>query len=222
MNNPNILLVEGEADRGFYEALLKQFGISADVKVVTPKDSGGNNSKQGILKSIASLKLGDEASVHKRLAVVLDADSAAHGGGCQNTLRQLTAALDGYSLRDGVAPGLRFSHPDGLNDIGAWLMPNNAAEGMVEDWIKTCLHPNEATLMAHAQEAIQKIPGTAKFKALHQSKAEVATWLAWQERPGHGLYRAAEVPELLDQNAPLLCDFKAWLQQIFPAEETTH
>jgi hypothetical protein len=94
-------------------------------------------------------------------------------------------------------------------------MPNNADEGMVEDWISACLHPNEQPLMRHAQTAIDQIPGGPKFTPLHRSKAEVATWLAWQTKPEHGLYHAAQ-PGLLSDKAPQLVSFRSWLERVFP------
>jgi hypothetical protein len=97
-----------------------------------------------------------------------------------------------------------------------WVMPNNADEGMLEDWIKQCRHPGEGALYQHAGDSIDTIPGYPKFKPLYRTKAEVATWLAWQEKPGHGLYQAVK-PELLDSNSPLYAGLHAWLKHVFVA-----
>jgi hypothetical protein len=53
---------------------------------------------------------------------------------------------------------------------------------------------------------------------IHRSKAEVATWLAWQKQPGHGLYRAVE-DQLIDMNSELFLELKDWLTHIYSSED---
>lgn len=102
MSATHILLVEGEADRGLHQALCQRWGVSAQVKVSTPRDAGHNhNTKQAVLGVLPQyLKQLDDGQI-RHLGVVVDADSVAHGGGFQNTLAALTQALQahGYSLR---------------------------------------------------------------------------------------------------------------------------
>ena len=227
MSDKNILLVEGESDRGLLEALCKKWHIPVgQVKVCTPRDAGhAKNSKQAVW-AVLPIYLAQLADGQiEKLALVVDADSPPNGG-FDRTLSQLQPLLaqHGYQgLADKAAPGLRFTHADGLPEVGAWVMPNNTDSGMVEDWLKNCLHADEADLMRHAQQAIASLPGGPKFKALHRSKADIATWLAWQAQPGHGLYHAVQ-PGLLDDNAPLLVALHGWLVQIFaakPSQTTT-
>ena len=220
MSQKNILLVEGDADRGFFEALLQRwrFPVKA-VDVCTPRDAGRHkNSKQAAFDVIQKTYLPQLADGQiGRLAVVVDADRAEHGDGHVRTLQKLADMLKSfnYAAQQSSAPGLIFQHGDGLADIGAWVMPDNAGDGMLEDWIKRSIHPREAGLMNHVRSAIDQIPGGHKFKPLRRSKAEVATWLAWQENPDHGLWQAAEA-DLLNESAPLLSGFKDWLGRVFP------
>ena len=218
MSTQNILLVEGEADRGFFEALCRMLSISADVRVATSKDTGGaHNTKEGVLSHLTSALLPQlQDGQLKRIGVVVDADRAAHGSGYAATLQRFTDALaqGGYQSNPAAASGLVFTHQDGLADLGLWVMPNNADEGMLEDWIKPCVHPGEGTLYKHAELSIDAIPGGPKFQPLHRSKAEVATWLAWQKKPEHGLYNAAQ-PDLLNTSAPLFTELHAWLKHVF-------
>lgn len=229
MSATHILLVEGEADRGLHQALCKEWGVAAQVTVSTPRDAGHrHNTKQAVLSVLPQyLKQLDDGQI-RRLGVVLDADSVSHGGGFQNTLAALSQVFQahGYSLSthgtghahtpNPPPTGLLFVHHDGLPDVGAWVMPNNADDGMVEDWLTGCIHPQEAPLLAHAQTAMDGIPGGAKFKPLHQPKAEVATWLAWQAKPGHGLYHAVEA-RLLNERSPQWLAFESWLRRVFPS-----
>lgn len=222
MSQENILLVEGETDRGFFEALCKSLQLAVKVDVTTPRDAGHiKNSKQAafaVLETTYLPQLYDGQL--KRLAIVIDADQDVNGEGFARTLKRLTDRLipAGYQLRlESGSSGFLFSHSDGLKDLGAWLMPNNADDGMLEDWIQLNLHPQEAALMQHAKASIDKIPGGTKFKPLRRSKAEVATWLAWQTDPDHGLWQALK-PGLLNESAPQLQTLKAWLMSVFPAD----
>lgn len=219
MSTKNILLVEGEADRGFFEALCLLLGIPADVRVSTPKDRGGtHNTKEGVLSHLTKVLLPQlQDGQLERIGVVVDADRVAHGSGYPVTLQRFTDALahDGYQPSPAAATtGLVFSHQNGLADLGLWIMPNNADEGMLEDWIKQCLHPSEAGLYQHGEKSIDVIPGGPKFQPWHRTKAEVATWLAWQKKPEHGLYNAVQ-PDLLNTSAPLFTEMHAWFKHVF-------
>lgn len=55
---------------------------------------------------------------------------------------------------------------------------------------------------------------TPKFPAHLTSKAEVATWLAWQKQPGHGLYAVIK-DQLLDYESPLFKELERWLLNVF-------
>lgn len=221
MSQKNVLLVEGEADRAFFEALCKRFNLTVYLpQVTTPRDAGHKfDTKQAALSVLEEPYLRQLADgTTERLAIVIDADRVIDGGGFERTLTQLSQRLNpaGYVLRtDAESGGLLFAHNDGLNDIGAWIMPNNADEGALEHWIQTNLHPDESALMQHAKASIDHIPGGPKFKPLRRSKAEVATWLAWQSDPDHGLWQALK-PGLLDEAAPQFQALKAWLMQVFP------
>lgn len=219
MSQINILLVEGEADRSFFEALCKHLKLAVLVKIATPRDAGQyKNSKEAAFAAVEKTYLSQLTDGQtERLAIVVDADRVADGGGFDNTLAKLTQLLTGkgYVLSTAAGQGLVFTHGDGLHDLGAWIMPNNADEGALEHWIQLNLHAGEAALMQHARASIDQIPHAPKFKTTRRSKAEVSTWLAWQSEPDHGLWQAVK-PGLLDELAPQFLALKAWLEQIFP------
>ena len=212
----HILLVEGESDRSFFEAVCKTLKLQPSVTVAPPKDVGGShNTKEGVFNHLPILlnQLGDAQITH--LAVVVDADSAVNGGGCQRAIDKVTKIVEpyGFTLASNPVGGVFFQNDDGLADFGLWVMPNNSDEGMLEDWIKSCIHPGEHQLFAHAETVVDKLP-QPKFKPIHISKAEVATWLAWQKQPGHGLYRAIE-DQLIDRNSALFKELCIWLTHIY-------
>lgn len=214
-----ILLVEGEADKGFFEEICKKLDLSASVKVAPPKELGGtHNTKGGVinyLKEALLPQLADASITH--IATVVDADYVEHGGGYTKTLNRLSEVLApfGFTLETNQATnnGLSFKNSDGLADFGLWIMPHSQHEGMLEDWIKSCVDENEQALFDHAANVVQQLPDR-KFPTHLTTKAEVATWLAWQRQPGHGLY--ALVNEgLLNRQRPLFIELTQWLEKVF-------
>ena len=216
------LLVEGEADRSFFDVIYKPLRLP-EIEIVVPRKENGrfHNGKEGVFNILPDLlnQLGDAQIT--RLAAVVDADSEDNGGGYQRAIDRVTEIVEpyGFSLRLNPVGGVLFQHDDDLADFGLWVMPNNGDEGMLEDWIKSCVHPNENQLFAHAETVVDTLP-QPKFKSIHISKAEVATWLAWQKQPGHGLYRAVE-DQLIDMDSKLFLELKDWLTHIYSSEDTS-
>jgi hypothetical protein len=214
-----ILLVEGEADKGFFLEICKKLNLTASVMVAPPKDLGGtHNTKNGVinhLKNALLPQLADGSMTH--IAAVVDADYVAHGGGYTNTLARLSEILAPFGFThetsQAATNGLSFKHNDGLADFGLWIMPQNQHEGMLEDWIKSCVDENEHDLFEFAANVVQQL-GTPKFPTHKTSKAEVATWLAWQKEPGHGLYHLV-TEGLLNRQRPLFGELEQWLETVF-------
>lgn len=213
-----ILLVEGEADRAFFEQICRVLELDTSVTVAPPKGlAGTHNTKEGVFNYLPIL-LGQLADGQiTRLAVIVDADSVENGGGYERAINRVGSIVAPYGFTPAAhtAGGIVFQHDDGLADFGLWVMPNNADEGMLEDWIKQSIHPDEQGLFAHAATVVAALPQPPKFKPIHLSKAEVATWLAWQKQPGHGTYRAVE-DGLIDINGIYYQTLIAWLGHVFP------
>lgn len=219
-NIKRILLVEGESDKSFFEEVCTQLNLNTKIQVAPPSDLGGaRNSKQGIFNHLSTLlnQLADGSLT--QLAVIMDADyKVTHGLGYQGTLDQFkeTLAQFGFSLKKSCNPnvsGLFFESSDGLRDIGVWIMPDNLNEGMLEDWMKLCVSHDEQALFQHALKVTKALP-QQKFKEIHRSKAEIATWLAWQSSPDRGAYYALRKSGF-DQNSAAFKSFAGWLHQSF-------
>lgn len=211
-----ILLVEGEADRAFFELICRNIGLGNTVTVAPPKDlAGTHNTREGVFNHLPLLlqQLNDGAVL--RLAVVVDADSPPNGGflPTQDRVSGIVAPF-GYDLPSGNHGGICYANGDGLADFGLWVMPNNGATGMLEDWVKQCVRVDERALLNHAAGVVAALPNPVKFSPIHVSKAEIATWLAWQKRPGHGLYRAV-TDDLIDPQSPGYLELMGWLKHLF-------
>jgi hypothetical protein len=211
-----ILLVEGESDRAFFELICRNIGLQNSVTVAPPKDlTGTHNTKEGVFNYLPTLltQLGDGNVI--RLGVVVDADNPPNGDFVR-TRDRITAIVSpfGYNLVGAANGGMTYVSNDGLADFGLWVMPDNASSGLLEDWIKQCVHGDDQALFHHAVGVVGALPTPPKFSPIHLSKAEVATWMAWQKRPGHGLYRAVE-DGLIDTRSPGYLALVAWLTHIF-------
>lgn len=213
-----ILLVEGEADKSFFEKMCKKLNLNANVQVALPKNLGEtHNGKGAVFNRLPILLPQLNDGQLTKIAIIIDADYIKHGSGKQKTFDQVSNILEGFdfALResDSDQKGFLFKHSDGLEDFGLWIMPNNHSEGMLEDWIIECVKSDEKALFDQAVNAVQNL-SRPKFKAHLQSKAKVATWLAWQKIPGHGLYGAMK-DGLLDENSVAYEKLSDWLQGFF-------
>jgi hypothetical protein len=222
-NSSHILLVEGEADRGFLEQVCKKLNLNPEIKIATPKDFQADydnplpNGKQNVLNLLNDLlpDLIDESPDIKRLAAIIDADyDIKNGLGFQKTLNRIKEIATDYdfNLLENNNNGLIFKNGD--LEFGLWIMPNNQQEGMLEDFIRTCITSDEQELFNKAAETIQTISAPKFDKTIHLTKAEIATWLAWQKTPGHGFYVSVK-DNLLQTDHALFQELEKWLKHIF-------
>lgn len=153
------------------------------------------------------------------MAVVLDADFESDHWGFKVTLKKVTKILkdNGYGEPNIQFGGLSFPHSDGLNSIGLWIMPDNYSEGMLEDWIKKSVQDSELSLLDRAINTVKDLPNK-KFKSIHNSKAEVATWLSWQRRPGCGFDGAID-ENLFNFQCESMTQLINWLNRIYITEK---
>jgi hypothetical protein len=230
VNKSHVLLVEGEADRGFLELICKNMTIHPDIQfppqieTVFPKDyqvdyeKNVHNGKEGVRNFLNDLldNLLDSESPVKKLAAIVDADYDAKDNlAFQKTLKnfQDTVSEYGFILLEENTNGLIFKHQDSDSSFGLWIMPNNQAEGTIENFIKTCIHPDEQFLLDYAIDIVKDLPNK-KFEKHNTSKAEVATLLAWQKKPALGLYCAVE-DKLVNTEHDLFQELEKWLKHIF-------
>lgn len=102
--------------------------------------------------------------------------------------------------------------------FGAWIMPNNSDRGAIEDFAAQLVHDGDA-LWSYVTEAIDGIPEAhRRFPTMRRAKAQIHTWLAWQESPGSPMGQAITKGDL-DAKAPLAEAFVAWLRRLMSSDE---
>lgn len=206
-----ILIVEGITDKEFFSLLLKSIDLgNVEVVVNTPQDlmaaKDGKNSAIGTLINLIP-QLNDGSITN--LALIVDADYAQDDWGFEKTKNKVIREVKKHGFIDEPKDGC-FSHPDGLNPVGLWVMPNNKSDGMFEDWLKGAVIHSERPLLDKAVSVISALT-PKKFKDIHRSKAEIGTWSSWQKIPDYGP-KIAIKESLIDINYSGLID---WLKRVY-------
>lgn len=218
-DSKRVLLVEGINDESFFRAVINKYGLNASVVVAAPKSIGGTaNSKNGAINQLPPLLNGLADGSKERIGLVVDADFVEFGQGFKATVESVSNKVSplGYDtppdlLKNG---GMVFHHNDGLPDFGLWVMPNNKDDGIVEDWIMASISPAETGLFIEGKKTVAAIKNR-KFPKHRDSKAEIATWLAWQEQPGEGLYYPITKELLVDAKTQPVLGLVSWMKTIF-------
>ena len=211
MIRPKKLLVEGGTDKRVVPYLMEANGVvweSAGQPVVYIEPYGGINDllKPGVIES--ELK----ASGLEALGVMVDANGDAHN----QWKRVRTRCHDQFDQlpHDIPAGGLDVFHSDGPR-FGVWIMPNNQFSGMLEDFLIQLIPDDSQRLYELAQNCVSEAARhAAPFKEVHKKKAEIHTWLAWQDEPGPQLHQAVH-HRVLDPEKPESQSFVNWFRSLF-------
>ena len=223
--NPNLLLVEGHDDLFVVaEVFEKATGIEWEpTKKQYLIDIVWCGSDNQVLTDI-----GDrwKESGRKILGVVIDADSSGsrwaqvRDHSPDETSGALPRELPPDGLVLDLARGRRF---------GVWIMPDNQSHGMMETFLARLRSSMPQELGAHVVSAMNRAqelmtayatdhpnahPPVRPWRDLQADKAELHTWLAWQNPPGLQLHEAV-MKQLLDVQAPLAQAFVGWIKRLY-------
>ncbi len=204
------LLVEGGADKRVIPYLMEANGVE------WPR---GNEPvmihDQGSVEEILSpgvIQAELRATGLEALGVVVDADQDA---GARWTAVRACCRGEFSGLPVEIpSGGLQVVHADGPR-FGVWIMPDNRFAGMLEDFLISLMPAESKSLYSMAQACVANAANSgAPFKTTHQSKAELHTWLAWQDEPGKQLHEAVH-HRVLNPNMPESRGFVRWFRQLF-------
>jgi Protein of unknown function (DUF3226) len=208
-NDPQQLLVEGKNDQHVIWNLCESHSLPANFKVEVPGSSGG------IEELIRDIPSRIQQSTLRTLGIVVDADSNAisRWWRVQNALSSTSASMPAVPVIGGWVADT--DGPSGSLRLGIWVMPNNADTGVLEDFVMMLI-PDADDLVPHARVALANIEAASiqRYSVIHQSKALIHTWLAWQETPGNPMGTAIGAGHLR-ADAALAVAFIAWLRRLF-------
>ena len=202
-NRSAILLVEGNDDKHVVMSLFTHHDVKSNFEII---------DKKGIDELLRTLPTQLKGSELQRLGIMVDADEDIAG-----RWQSLTDILRkaGYTVppESPETAGTILQH-DGKPTVGIWLMPDNQASGMIEDFIRILVPPNDV-LIDYARHCVDGLP-ERRFGLTHRSKAEIHTWLAWQDHPGTPMGLAI-TRKYLDAECPHAAVFIGWIRRLFEA-----
>ena len=203
--------MEGKTDRGVIAGLMEANGVPWPRPPASPVFIDARGSVDEILKpEVLKAELG--ASGLEALGVVVDAN-----GNAADRWDDIRTWCNGEfkDLPDRIpAEGLAVVRPGGPR-FGVWIMPNNRFTGMLEDWLVGLIPEGSGPLYELARRCVSEAKRqNARFKPVHRTKAEIHTWLAWQDEPGLRLYDAVK-HGVLDPKQPGSEPFVQWFKGLF-------
>lgn len=208
---PRKLLVEGETDKSVIPYLMEANGVAWPNPPHSPVFIEPYGSVDGILRpEVIELELA--ASGLEALGVVVDANGDA-GKRWEDVRTWCSSEFAGLPEQI-PAGGLDVVHSDGVR-FGVWIMPDNRFTGMLEDFLVRLIPDDSRRLYDLAAKSVADAKRNgAPFRDVHVRKAEIHTWLAWQDPPDLRLHEAVE-HTVLDPARIESRTFVNWFRRLF-------
>lgn len=207
----NWLLVEGEQDRRVIPELVESAGITwgntRKERLVEIRTFGGIDRLDRLLLATELKRSG-----LRNLGLVIDANSdpAARW----RRVRELAGLhFTDFPESPSESGTLITSHARGVR-FGVWMMPDNSARGMMETFLGRLVAEDDPVWNQAVNAATEAEGAGAPFRPAHRSKAELHTWLAWQDPPGEQIHIAA-MRKFFDAEAPEARRFLAWFKKLY-------
>jgi len=213
--HPKKLLVEGKDDVYAIAGLMGHYvvwGTTAEDRPVeiVPEGSVDEVLQPGLVALYAKER-GIEA-----IGVLIDADGDF--GSRWRRLRDRLLQVDSSIPSDLPPEGLVQVSHEGPR-LGAWIMPDNRSRGMLETFLAFLVPSESEDLWHHARTSVAAArKHEAPFNLAHNDKAEVHTWLAWQDPPGDPLGLALK-KKCLSPDAPYAREFARWFIRLFELDD---
>ena len=219
------MLVEGTNDLHVLRHLLRRHHIH----VRDADDRGSDERKfhftvkqmRGISNLLEQLRARILAAEAKNLGIGVVVDADADAGKRWKEIVESCAVPEKPSYAFPEKPckdGTIVPPPDGtlLPRVGVWMMPDNRSEGEIEDFLKFLVPTtgDSRKLYEHVESSVGSIPPPARFQNKKRSKAELHTWLAWQEDPGTPMGLAIK-KRFLEPNVQQADHLVAWVRRLF-------
>jgi hypothetical protein len=207
----NVLLVEGKQEVRVIPELIEANGVNWGTRnkpVVYLRDYDGYSKI--IDPDVISTEL--QASGLSALGIMLDADDNPNErwqsirNACQSSIPDIP--------KDLPEAGLILNAPNSVQ-FGIWLMPDNRMGGMLETFLAYLVPNDSEPLWQFSQETSRTAKNKgASFKDVHYDKANIYTWLAWQDPPGQQLHQAV-MERILNPQHPNAQKFVTWFKTLY-------
>lgn len=95
------------------------------------------------------------------------------------------------------------------------MMPDNRLRGMLETFLAYMVPEANDALWTYSQVVVEEAHRkNAPFTEFHRDKAQIYTWLAWQNPPGRQLHQAV-MERILNPHHPRAQTFISWFKQLY-------
>ena len=210
-----VLLVEGKDDQHVLWNLFKVRTIPDAFVVETPNLTNDNADNGGVETLLDSIPTRLRTADLECLAVMVDADDNATDRWLAIRQRLVNAGMDNIprvpSTGGTILELLLPPEPRRPIRFGAWIMPNNQSEGMIEDFVAQMIRKDD-DMLPRVDDFLESIPEQQRrFIPNHQSKARIHSWLAIQEGPGKPMGQAIGAKKYLDTNQSGVDSFLNWI-----------
>ncbi len=214
-----ILLVEGKADLRVIPELVEKGGkldwVVSGKPIVWIKENEGIENL--LDKSTISSEL--KASGLEIIGIIVDADENSEGRwqSIRSFFIEYFPDLPTEIPENGFVVSSR--NEDGIK-FGAWIMPDNRNNGMMETFLEY-LVPNRENneLLKFAKEVTQQAKAKgAPFTDAHTDKAIIHSWLAWQDEPGPQLHNAIQ-QNILKPGNEKAKPFLKWFVKLYELDQ---
>ena len=144
------------------------------------------------------------------LGIVIDADEEPDNrwkslyNACLPNIPNLPQNLPAAGLIITLESGIKF---------GVWMMPDNQSRGMLETFL-AYLVPDNNLWQYTQNKVIEAKQQGATYRDYHLDKANIHTYLAWQDPPGKQLHDAVK-QKILNQSHPQSAIFLRWLRELY-------
>jgi len=202
------LLVEGPDDQHTIIHLLLRHGFDWDDPTAVRPYIQASGGVDRLLEEVPVTLKGP----YERVGVVVDSDldltdrwAQLRHGAARVGIALPVSPEPGGTIVDGLRPGSK---------IGFWLMPDNSSPGMLENFLRLLIPPDDPC-GPYAGEAVTEARRRgAPCKEKDHAKSVLYSWLAWQEEPGLPFGTALKARIFThDSEAALL--FVGWFRRLF-------
>jgi len=203
----NRLLVEGKDDQYTVINLMANRGVDWDTPDEWAPYVHACGGYEGLLEALRV-----SPKTYERLGIVVDADLRPE--------ERFRAIRDSLRRQDLAPPdvlnpnGVLFEGLSAEKRVGIWVMPDNEAHGMLEDFIAALVPDDDPCWEYACEAAVEAKRKGAPYPESAAAKAQAHTWLAWQAEPGLPFGTAIKA-RYFDANHDLAQRFAEWFTRLF-------
>lgn len=212
------LYVEGRDDMFAVLGLLERHGVDCKDESRLFDVHTSKGLKQSDTESVEALLGGMDFAIRQSrgrpTGFVFDADQDVDSRwrAISDRLRQMGFDCPLQPVSGGVVCNAKIQGAD--FKVGVWLMPNNSDKGMLEDFLHELIEEGDKLLPIARSSTATAFATDPRFSAVHEPKAVIHNWLAWQENPGLP-FGTAITAHYFRHDTEIAKAFVNWFRELF-------